>query len=299
VRDGLAIAVTFTGLSRLFGEDLAGLLETAAEADRAGVDQLVVTDHLAMGLRIDRYPYGRFPMPEHEPWPEPLALLGAMAASTERARLATGVLIAPLRPALELAKAAATVDVLSRGRLDLGVGVGWQREEFDAAGVAFEGRAARMDDQLRACRALWSGERVSFESPTVRFDDLLSLPRPVQRGGPPLWFGVAATPRNAERVAELGHGWAPIGTDLAAFTEGVDVLRRAFERAGRDPATLAVRAHAPVETDAAGRPDLERTLAALPRLRAAGVTHAAFALPVFARSRAELPGLFARLRERP
>jgi probable F420-dependent oxidoreductase len=298
VRDGPAIAVTFTGLSRLFGGDLAGLVEAAAEADRAGIDQIVVTDHLAMGLRTDRYPYGRFPLPESEPWPEPLALLGAMAAVTESTRLATGVMIAPLRPALLLAKAAATLDVLSRGRLDLGVGVGWQREEFEAAGVPFEARADRMADQLRACRALWGGERVSFESPTVRFEDLLSLPRPVQPGGPPLWFGVAATPRNAERIAELGRGWAPIGTDLAVVTGGIALLRRAFERAGRDPATLAVRAHAPVETDAAGRPDLARTLAGLPSLHAAGVTHAAFALPVFARSRAELPGLFARLRDR-
>jgi probable F420-dependent oxidoreductase len=295
VRDGLGIAVTFTGLSRFFGDDLAGMIDAAAAADRAGVDQVVVTDHLAIGLRTDRYPYGRFPLPEREPWPEPLALLAAMAAATERVRLATGVLVAPLRPALLLAKSAATVDVLSRGRLDLGVGVGWQREEFEAAGVPFEGRGARMDDQLRACRALWSGERVSFESATVRFEGLLCLPRPVQPGGPPLWFGVAATPRNAARIAELGVGWAPIGTDPVAIAKGVDAMRRAFERAGRDPASLRVRAHAPVLTDAAGRPDLAATLAALPRLRAAGVTVAAFALPVWVRERAQIPAFLNRL----
>jgi probable F420-dependent oxidoreductase len=234
-------------------------------------------------------------LPADEPWLEPLTLLAALAGATRRIRLATGVLIAPLRPALLLAKTVATLDVLSGGRVDLGVGIGWQREEFAGAGVPFAGRAARLDDQLRACRALWRGGPVSFHSEKVSFDDLICLPRPLQPGGPPLWFGVAATERNAARMAEFGAGWLPIESDPEAIAGGVDRLRRAYQRAGRDPGSLAVRANAPVAIGAAGKPDLDATLEALPRLRDAGVTVAGFALARFVRSREALPAFFARL----
>jgi len=273
--EGLRVSITLSGLSRLFGGSLAGVVDFAAEADAAGIDQIALPDHLAIGPRTDRYPYGAFPLPPDEPWLEPLTALAAFAGATRRIRLATSVLIAPLRPALLLAKTLATIDVLSHGRLDLGVGIGWQREEFEAAGVPFEARAARLDDQLRACRALWSGGAVSFRSPTVSFDDLVCLPSPLQAGGIPIWFGVAPTPRNAARIAELGAGWLPIGADLAEIGRGIAVLRRAFEKAGRDPAAFGVRANAPA-------------LDALPRMREAGVTIAAFALGRFARSRDRL-----------
>jgi len=289
--------VTLAGLSRLFGDRLDAVVEAAAAADRAGIDQIAVPDHLAIGPRTDAYPYGPFPLPPDEPWLEPMTTLAAMAGATRRIRLATGVLIAPLRPALLLAKTAATLDVLSGGRLDLGVGLGWQREEYEGAGVPWAGRAARLDDQLRACRALWAADgAVSFRSETVSFASLRCLPRPVQAGGPPLWFGVAASERNAARIAELGAGWLPMEAEPDAIARGVAVLRRAFERAGRDPATLGVRANAPIARAPDGRPDLDRTLAALPRLAAAGVTIVAFALPTWARTPADLPALFTRLR---
>jgi probable F420-dependent oxidoreductase len=295
MREGLRVSITLSGLARLFGDRLGAVVELATAAEAAGVDQIAVPDHLAIGPRTDQYPYGRFPLPADEPWLEPLTLLAAMAGATQRIRLATGVLIAPLRPALLLAKTAATLDVLSGGRLDLGVGLGWQREEFDANGTPFEKRGARLEDQLRACRALWSGGPVSFRSETVSFDELRCLPRPLQPGGPPLWLGVAANERNAARFAEFGAGWLPMETEPAAIARGVARLRRAFEAAGRDPHTLGVRANAPVASDAAGRPDLDATLAALPRLRDAGVSIAGFALARFVRSRDELPGFLARL----
>jgi probable F420-dependent oxidoreductase len=295
MRAGLRVSITLSGLARLFGERLDAVVEAAAAADAAGIDQIAVPDHLAIGPRTDKYPYGRFPLPADEPWLEPLTLLAVIAGATRRIRLATGVLIAPLRPALLLAKTAATLDVLSCGRLDLGVGLGWQREEFSAAGVPFAGRAARMHDQLRACRALWSGGPVSFRSESVAFDDLVCLPRPVQAGGPPLWLGVAASEANASIMAELAAGWLPISSDPGEIAAGTETLRRAFERAGRDPASLGVRANAPVATGADGRPDLDATLAALPRLREAGVTIAGFALARFVRSQRELPGFFERL----
>ena len=295
MREGLRVSITLSGLARLFGDRLGAVVELATAAEAAGIDQIAVPDHLAIGPRTDRYPYGRFPLPADEPWLEPLTLLAAMAGATQRIRLATGVLIAPLRPALLLAKTAATLDVLSGGRLDLGVGLGWQREEFDANGTPFAKRGARLDDQLRACRALWSGGPVSFRSETVSFDELCCLPRPLQPGGPPLWLGVAANERNAARFAEFGAGWLPMETEPAAIARGVAVLRRAYEAAGRDPHTLGVRANAPVANDAAGRPDLDATLAALPSLRDAGVSIAGFALARFVRSQGEIPGFLARL----
>ncbi len=295
MREGLRVSVTLSGLARIYGERLGAVVELATAAEAAGIDQIAVPDHLAIGPRTDKYPYGRFPLPADEPWLEPLTLLAAMAGATQRIRLATGVLIAPLRPALLLAKTAATLDVLSGGRLDLGVGLGWQREEFDANGTPFAKRGARLEDQLRACRALWSGGPVSFRSGTVSFDELRCLPRPLQPGGPPLWLGVAANERNAARFAEFGAGWLPMETEPAAIARGVAVLRRAFEAAGRDPHTLGVRANAPVASDSAGRPDLDATLAALPRLRDAGVSIAGFALARFVRSQGEIPGFLARL----
>ncbi len=165
----MQISVTVSGLSRLFGDDLAAVVDVARIADEAGIHQIVMTDHLAIGPRTDRYPFApKFPYPPDEPWLEPLATLAAFAAATSRVRLGTGVLIAPVRPALEIAKAVATIDVLSRGRVDLGIGTGWQREEFTDPGLPFVGRTARMEDAVRACRALWETDPpVSFASDTV------------------------------------------------------------------------------------------------------------------------------------
>jgi probable F420-dependent oxidoreductase len=299
-RERLAVSVTLSGLGRLFAapsgsrEPLAPLLEAARVADAAGIDQLVVTDHLAIGPRTDRYPYGRFPFAPDEPWPEPLALLAALGAVTRRVRLATGILIAPLRPALLLAKSAATLDVLCAGRLDLGVGTGWQREEFAAAGVPFAGRAARMDDTLRACRALWGAAPASFRSPTVVFDELWCLPRPVQPGGPPIWIGGAATPANVARLVEYGAGWMPIASD-AELAQGMARLREALAAAGRAAGSLAVRAAPAPVLDARGRPDLERTIATLPRLRALGASHASFAIARFAERPEQVRPVLERL----
>ncbi|MGH0037404.1 MAG: TIGR03619 family F420-dependent LLM class oxidoreductase [Myxococcota bacterium] len=292
----LAVSLTVSAVGRIFADDLRGLVDLARQCEAAGLDQIVMTDHLAIGARTDRYPYGAFPFPNEEPWPEPLTTLAAMAGATRRIRLGTGVLIAPLRPPLLLAKTLATLDVLSGGRVDLGVGTGWQREEFEAAGVPFEGRAARMDDTLRACRALWTEEPpVRFQSPSVGFEGLWCEPRPLQRGGIPIWFGLKASERNLARMVELGSGWMPLVADLGELREGVDRLGDAFSRAGRDPAELKVRCEAPAVLDERGRPDLERTVESLPALAEAGATHASFALARYARSREQARDFVASL----
>lgn len=295
----IQLSIIVSGLSRLFGDDLSQLLEMAKIADAVGIDQLMLPDHIAIGRHTDRYPYGDFPLPVDEPWLEPLTTLAAIAGATSQIRLGTGILIVPLRPALLLAKTAATLDVLSGGRLDLGVGSGWQEDEFRGVGVPFERRSARMEDTLRACRALWSDAPASFESDTVSFQDLWCLPRPVQSDGIPIWFGVGLNERNIARIVELGAGWMPVGARQDEVADGAKRLREACTAAGRDPATLGVRgAIAPLRGDSSSnepnrsnkssklgkRVDLERSLAeALPALSDAGVTHASLALAAFAR----------------
>jgi probable F420-dependent oxidoreductase len=250
-----------------------------------------------MSARTDRYPFGKFPLPPEYPWFEPLTMLAAIAGATSRIRLGTGVLITPLRPAVLLAKIAATLDVVSGGRLDLGVGTGWQREEYEASGIPFAGRMARMDDQLRACRVLWRDGPASFDSETVRFEGIWSNPKPLQ-SPLPLWFGLAPTEANARRVAELGQGWIPIYADPAFIRLGVDLLRRAFENARREPAELRVRAHTPVTYGANRIGDLDAALAAVDAARAAGATDIEFMGINFVRRADQLPAFLERIGKR-
>jgi probable F420-dependent oxidoreductase len=274
------------------------VLDVARAADDAGIHQLVLPDHVAIGSRLDRYPFAdRFPYPPEEPWLEPLTALAAIAGGTRRVRLGTGVVIAPLRPAVLLAKTAATLDVLSGGRLDLGIGSGWQPEEFDAAGVPFRGRTARMDDTVRACRALWTEDPpLSFSSPTVSFTDVWCEPRPLQPGGIPVWFGGGPTEATARRIAELGDGWLPLGVmPDEALAAGVARIRAACAERGRDPEGVGVRAGLRVRTGDDRRVDLDRTLAPVPHLAALGVTSVSVALGRFLRTAADVPRFLADL----
>lgn len=275
----LTLSVTISGLDRLFGDDLAAVVDVAAMADDLGVDQLVLPDHVVIGGRLDRYPYAaEFPYPPGEPWLEPLTALAAMAAATRRVRLGTGVLVAPLRPVLLLAKTVATLDVLARGRLDLGVGSGWQREEFVEPGMAFVGRTARMDDAVRACRALWEQEpRVSVALSTISFTDTWCVPRPVQ-ARVPIWYGGQLTPPMIGRIATLGDGWLPLGPTLPEIADGIAVLQDAFRAEGRAPESLGVRVGVPVVADKAGRINAAATFASAPQLAAMGVTSVSVAL---------------------
>ena len=279
--------VAMYGVHDHFGGDPNGFLEFARMADRAGVHQLTFTDHVIMSENTDKYPFGPFPVAPDYPWFEPLTMLSAICAVTERVRLTTAVLIAPLRPAPLLAKTVATLDRLSRGRVDLGVGTGWQREEYVACGLPFEGRAARLADQLRALRALWSEAPASLRSETVSFERLYSLPFPAQERLP-IWFGVKPTEENARLIAELGDGWVPIQTRVDFIRDGVSTIRRAFERAGRDPSELRVRAVAQPMRDAAGRSELGRAVELVQPLVEAGATHIEFMPWMFVQGREDL-----------
>jgi probable F420-dependent oxidoreductase len=289
-------AVGLYGLENVLGGDFRRTTEVVRKADDLGIGQVVMTDHVVMGTRTDRYPYGPFPSPPEYPWFEPIVAMSTFAAVTQRIRLSMSVLIAPLRPAVLLAKQAATLDVLSSGRLDLGVGTGWQREEYDASGIPFEGRGVRLAEQMRACRDLWTHAPGTYQGETVDVRGLYSKPFPVQPGGPPLWFGVAPTEVNCKRVAELGVGWIPIVQDPAAIADGVRALRAAFTAAGRDASELQVRVHIPPRPNSAGQLDLEATLAAgLEPALQAGATVIEILPFLFARSEQDVNRVLERI----
>ena len=285
----MGLSVTVSGLDRLFGDDLGAVVDVARQADDLGVAQLVFPDHVAIGSRLDRYPYSsRFPYPPSEPWLEPLTALAALAGATRRIRLGTGVLIAPLRPVLLLAKTVATLDVLSRGRVDLGIGTGWQREEFVEPGMAFVGRTQRMDDAIAACRQLWdSAPPVSFESETISFSEIWSEPRPVQTRVP-VWYGGALTTPMIARIADLGDGWLPLGPTTDEIAVGIETLRHAFGERGRAADELGVRVGLPLVVGDDGAVDVSASVASVPDLAAMGVTTVSVALGRFITTRADI-----------
>jgi probable F420-dependent oxidoreductase len=294
----LRLTLSIPSFGAFFPADrLHEIVELARRAEQAGVDTVIVPDHVVMGDRTDRYAWGPFPLPIETPFLEPLTVLAAIAGATSRLRLATGILIAPLRPAALLAKTVATLDVLSRGRVELGVGVGWQKEEFDAEGIDYARRGPLLTDAIGACRALWSDSPAHFHSESVSFENVWCEPKPIQQPLP-IWFSGTLTPRNLDRIVRLGDGWIPIMTATRDdLSEGTRRLRDAWQAAGRDPAALRVRGSLdPVKGDD-GRPHLERTLEGAGVLAEAGATDVQLPMLAFVRRPEQQDAWFAALRQ--
>jgi probable F420-dependent oxidoreductase len=248
------------------------LIDLARQAEDAGVDRVVIPDHVVMGRNTHEYAWGKFPVPPEAPWLEPLTVLTAMAAVTSTIRLSTGILIAPLRPAAYLAKAVATLDVLSGGRVDLGVGTGWQREEYEAEGLEFDRRGQLLTDTVAACRALWQNTPATFKSASFSFIDIFCEPKPVQ-SPLPVWFSGVLHQRNFNRVVRLGDGWIPImGASLDDLRDGAARLRDEFSRRGRAPESLQVQAPATMVRGKDGSWDPVASMASVPTLLRAGAT---------------------------
>jgi probable F420-dependent oxidoreductase len=256
------------------------LLEGARAADQAGVDRLAVSDHVVFGENLEAYgdstvggiAGGKQPTGPDGMWLEPLTLLSVVAGVTTNVRLATGILQAALRRPAVLAKATATLDVLSGGRLDLGVGVGWQREEYDAAGLSFEGRGRLLNQTLAVCQALWRQERASFDGDGLHFEGIHSMPKPLQAGGVPLWVSGTLNDRVIDRLVRFGDGWIPWGPDAKDPVAGITRLREALAQAGRDASGFQVQGRLPVVKGPDGSMDLARTMEGVPALAEAGIT---------------------------
>lgn len=239
----------------------------ARTAEAAGYDSLWVVEHVVVPSGYDsRYPYsgsGRMAGgAEDFDIPDPLVWLAVVAGATTTIRLATGILILPQRNPLILAKEVATLDVLSGGRVILGIGVGWLEEEYAALGLPFARRGERAEEYVRALRRLWTEPAaVSFHGSFVSFAEVYSRPLPVQQPVPIVIGG--HSPRAARRAGQIGDGFFPASAARERLPSLVEAARRAAERAGRDPAALEITMGAPPvasEIEALREVDVDRVV---------------------------------------
>lgn len=227
-----------------------GLLAMARRAENLGLAHVTANDHLVVPNRIaSRYPYtpsGEWPGARAGECLEMITVLGFLAAATSRVRLVTSVMVVPQRPAVLAAKALATVDVLSSGRLTVGVGVGWMDEEFQAvAAPPFDERGPVTDEFLDAFHELWTREAPRFDGRHVRFADIRFEPKPLQKPRPPIWVG-GESAAALRRVARIGDGWYPVGNNPrdpldtpARYAEARRRLDDLVIKAGRNPGSIA------------------------------------------------------------
>jgi probable F420-dependent oxidoreductase len=228
------------------------LLDVARGAEEVGFDGAFVSDHVFFpGELVSRYPYAPDGVPYFDkdtPWLETFSSIAAMAAVTTRLRFVTGVYILPLRHPLEVAKATATVALLSGNRLALGVGTGWMREEFDVLGREFAGRGRRMDEQIAVMRTVWRGGMVEHAGRHYRFPRLQMSPAPT--APIPILIG-GASERALRRAATIGDGWVGAGNtpeEVQGILRRLGELRR---EAGRErvPFEIIVALTTPPDVD--------------------------------------------------
>ena len=230
-------------------------IETLVERGEAlGFSSVVIADHIVFPVTIrSKYPYtvsGAFP--GHGDALEQLSLMAFVAGKSRRLRLISSVMILPHRNPVVTAKMLATIDVLSGGRVTVGVGVGWLREEFQALGAPdFDRRGAVGDEYLRIFKTLWTQDPASFRGEFYRFDAIRCLPHPAQKPHPPIWIG-GHSKAALRRVARLGDGWHPVGANPAIplrpaeLRAELDDLRRLIEAERRDFSTLTISYKAPL-----------------------------------------------------
>jgi probable F420-dependent oxidoreductase len=225
-------------------------IAVAEAAERAGFDFMSVSDHLVVPGHLEsHYPYvvgGAFRIASHGHCFDMLSTIAFLAGITKRIRLLTSVLVVPYRPAMLTAKMLATIDVLAKGRLIVGVGAGWMKEEFDLLEVNFPDRGRVTDEYVAAFIELWTKERASFSGQHVNFSNAIFAPKPVQKPYPPIWVGGESAPA-IRRSIKLGNVWYPGNNSqtrpldtTARLATGIAEVRRQCEAAGRDPASLGI-----------------------------------------------------------
>jgi len=222
----------------------------AAEAEALGFSHLGFSDHVVIADTVDSpYPYtkdGRWFAEDSGECLEQITTLGYVAATTTKIRLLTSVMVLPHRPPVLAAKMLNTVDVLSKGRLTVGIGVGWMAEEIALLdGPPFEARGVASDEYIAAFRELWTEAKPRFEGDHVRFDGLKFHPKPTQTPHPPLWIGGEAK-AGRRRAGRIGDGWYPVGNNPKApfdtaelYAAGLADVNAAAEAVGRDPGSIS------------------------------------------------------------
>jgi probable F420-dependent oxidoreductase len=233
------------------------LTRLAQTADGLGYSVVTISDHVVLPTRTSApYPYdhaGAFPGGSHQAYLEPLSLAAWLLASTRRVRVAISVLVIPYRNPVVTAKQIATIDVLSGGRLIVGVGVGWWPEEFEAlAAPPYAERGPVTDEYIRLMKTLWTAESPRFEGKYYRIGDVTMLPPPVQKPHPEIWVGGHTEPA-LRRTAALGDAWhpiglrGPVGLAPAEVAEKMGRIRTLARAAGRDPGSIGVAFRGPLD----------------------------------------------------
>ena len=229
------------GISPLECGDFA--VAFAQMAERYGFESIWVVEHVVMAVDyVSVYPYdpsGRSPFTADVPQPDPLVWLSYIAAATRRIRLATGILNLPQRNPLILAKEVASLDRLSGGRLELGIGIGWVREEAAAVGTSFDNRGRRTDEYVEVMRSLWREPVASFKGEFVNFERVVSQPKPLQAGGVPIVVG-GHSRAAARRAGRLGNGFYPLGVSLEKLAALRHTMAESARQHGRDPSSIEI-----------------------------------------------------------
>ena len=223
----------------------------ARRAEELGFAHLSLSDHLVVPRSIDsRYPYsasGTWPGAASGDCFEQFTELAWLAAITDKVRLITAVAVIPYRAAMHTAKIVATIDVLSKGRMVLGAGAGWMKEEFEAINTPpFEERGRVTDEWLQAFKILWTEDNPRFQGRHVKFENVSFQPKPIQKPHPPIWVG-GESPPAVRRTVRYGDAWFPIGNNPqhpldtpARLKAGIEKLRQVAEQNGRDPKTIGL-----------------------------------------------------------
>jgi probable F420-dependent oxidoreductase len=255
------------------GTDSAIIRHFAQSLEKAGYDYLLAYDHV-LGAHADRFegPIGGFPSAPYtaeHPFHEVFTLFSHLAAVTERLEFVTSILILPQRQTALAAKQAAAVDILSKGRLRLAVGVGWNFAEYGALGEDFHTRGRRIEEQIQVMRMLWTEPLVTFHGAYHHLERVGINPLPLRRPIP-LWVGSGASDRSLRRVARLADGWMPLLQPGEELREALHRLRAFLEKEGRGARAFGIDARLHI-----GRADPDSWLRQVRELRTLGVSHLA------------------------
>jgi probable F420-dependent oxidoreductase len=274
------LAVSLDPFSVSNANSVHQIVAEAVLAEEAGVDRVTVPDHVAFGEHLEAYSNPSLggkagaklpPGTEDLHFFEPATLLATIAGRTTTIRLAIEVLLAALRGPMMLAKQLATLDQLSSGRLEVGVGVGWQREEYESCGVSFDERGPIVNHVIEVCQTVWRDSPASFSDERLSFDSIHQMPKPAQDGGVPIWVGGTLNPRVINRLAKYGTGWVPWGEGSDNPVSLIPRMREAMAAEGReDVDQIRVIGRLPrIET---AKDDLAPAMEAAAEYREGGVT---------------------------
>lgn len=246
-------------------EDPIAVRDYAQAAEELGYTHLVTYDHV-VGADTTHRPDWRGPYTIHSLFHEPFVLFGYLAGQTQRIEFVTGILILPQRQTVLVAKQAAEVDVLSGGKLRLGVGVGWNPVEYEALGMDFHRRGRIVEEQIELLRRLWSQEIVTYHGQFHTINGAGINPLPIRRTIP-IWTGGRADVL-LRRTARLADGWFPLGHPNERMQQAIQQLRTYLQEAGRDPATFGIEGHVNARDG-----DLDEWLRQTRQWQALGATH--------------------------